>query len=187
MSSWIEGRLADPKRERKAREGSRVSLPYADWPLPRTLIGVLAGLFLGAVVLPLPVIALDPDLETYAGVIAAQGMLGVAFGATAVGVALLGFAVFFGLADAGGLLGPLLSLGFSRLIGCLAFGPVRFRGSLRERRAGQAADDSQGSDAHGEGSWFRSRKSEVGRQKIYFGLWTLDFGPWTETCNSDSL
>lgn len=87
MSSWVEGRLADPERERKDRDRSRPRLPYADWSLQRTLIGVLAGLFLGAVVLPLPVIALDPDLETYAGIIAAQGMLGVAFGATAVGVA----------------------------------------------------------------------------------------------------
>ncbi len=87
MTSWVEGRLADPDRERKDRDRSRSRLPYADWPLQRTLVGVLAGLFLGAVVLPLPVIALDPDLETYAGVIAAQGMLGLAFGTTAVGVA----------------------------------------------------------------------------------------------------
>lgn len=87
MSSWIEGRLGDPKRERRDRDRSRSLLPYADWPLPKTLIGLVAGLFLGAVVLPLPVIALDPDLDTYAGIIAAQGMLGIAFGATAVGVA----------------------------------------------------------------------------------------------------
>ncbi len=86
MSSWLDRRLASPERGTE-RDRFKSRLPYADWPLPRTLIGVLAGLVLGALVLPLPVLALDPDLETYAGVIVAQGMLGIAFGTAAVGVA----------------------------------------------------------------------------------------------------
>lgn len=87
MSSWTEGRLSHPERFKKKNPRFRTSLPRANWALPRTGFGVLVGLVLGAAVLPLPVMLLDPGLDTYAGVIAAQAALGVAFLATSVAVA----------------------------------------------------------------------------------------------------
>jgi len=65
-------------------------LPYADWPLSRTLIGFLAGLLLGALVLPAPVAIADPGLDTYGGLIAVQAILGVSFLLTALLVAGVG-------------------------------------------------------------------------------------------------
>lgn len=64
-----------------------VSLPYASWPLSRTLFGLMAGLLLGAVVLPVPVALADPGFDTYAGLIAAQALLGAAFLGTALFIA----------------------------------------------------------------------------------------------------
>lgn len=67
--------------------GRPAGLPYATWPLSRTLWGLFAGLMLGAVVLPVPVVLADPGLDTYAGLIAAQALLGAAFLGTALFIA----------------------------------------------------------------------------------------------------
>jgi membrane protease YdiL (CAAX protease family)/uncharacterized RDD family membrane protein YckC len=65
---------ATPEPETKS-PGAPGALPYADWPVSRTIWGVVAGLLLGGVFLPIPVLIADPDLDTYAGLIAAQAVL----------------------------------------------------------------------------------------------------------------
>lgn len=67
--------------------GRPAGLPYATWPLSRTLWGLFAGLLLGAAVLPVPVALADPGLDTYAGLIAAQALLGAAFLGTSLFIA----------------------------------------------------------------------------------------------------
>lgn len=62
-------------------------LPYATWPLARTVLGVVVGLLLGAVLLPAPVAIFDPSLDSYAALIVAQALLGAAFLGTALVVA----------------------------------------------------------------------------------------------------
>jgi membrane protease YdiL (CAAX protease family)/uncharacterized RDD family membrane protein YckC len=62
-------------------------LPYATWPVGRTVWGVLIGLALGGLLLPIPVIAADPELESTGGLIAVQAILGVTLIATALVVA----------------------------------------------------------------------------------------------------
>ena len=62
-------------------------LPFADWPIGRTVRGVLAGLFLGGLFLPIPVLIADPELDSHAGLIAVQAILGVTLIATALIVA----------------------------------------------------------------------------------------------------
>ncbi len=75
--------LTQHAREQPARDG----LPYATWPLARTILGLVVGLLLGAVLLPAPIAILDPGLDSYPGLIAAQTLLGVAFLGTAIVVA----------------------------------------------------------------------------------------------------
>ncbi|MGD9734146.1 MAG: lysostaphin resistance A-like protein [Solirubrobacterales bacterium] len=72
-----------PRGEDHGKQG----LPYATWPLVRTVLGVVAGLLLGSILLPAPVAILDPGLDSYAGLIAAQALLGAAFLGTALVVA----------------------------------------------------------------------------------------------------
>jgi membrane protease YdiL (CAAX protease family)/uncharacterized RDD family membrane protein YckC len=62
-------------------------LPYADWPLSRTVWGVVLGLVLGGVLLPVPILVADPELDTYGGLIAVQAVLGGTLIATALIVA----------------------------------------------------------------------------------------------------
>ena len=93
--------------------GRTAGLPYATWPLSRTLWGLFAGLLLGAVVLPVPVLLADPGLETYGGLIAAQALLGAAF---------LGAALF--TAKEGDGLGAALSRLGARRFGLGAIGLV---------------------------------------------------------------
>lgn len=83
-SGLTVARRAAGARGKRPPEGG---LPYATWPLSRTVLGVLGGLILGGVVLPAPVTLLDPGLDSYAGLIAAQALLGLAFLATAILVA----------------------------------------------------------------------------------------------------
>lgn len=103
MSYWTGGRLGTPERKR-AGVRPRAILPFANWSVPRTVAGAFGGLALGAAVLPLPVLILDPGIHTYAGMIAAQALLGVAFLVTAVMVAW----------GEGGLAGALGRLGIRR-------------------------------------------------------------------------
>ena len=65
-------------------------LPYADWPLSRTVWGVVAGLVLGGVLLPVPVLIADPELDTHGALIAVQTILGGTLVATALIVAAAG-------------------------------------------------------------------------------------------------
>lgn len=62
-------------------------LPYATWPLSRTLIGALGGLLIGGVLLPAPIAALDPGLESSGARLAAQALLGITFLGAAILVA----------------------------------------------------------------------------------------------------
>jgi membrane protease YdiL (CAAX protease family) len=62
-------------------------LPYATWPVGRTVWGVLIGLALGGLLLPIPVIAADPELESSGALIAVQAILGATLMATAMVVA----------------------------------------------------------------------------------------------------
>jgi membrane protease YdiL (CAAX protease family)/uncharacterized RDD family membrane protein YckC len=62
-------------------------LPYADWPTGRTVWGVVIGLALGGLLLPVPVIAADPELESSGALIAVQAILGATLIATALIVA----------------------------------------------------------------------------------------------------
>ncbi len=87
MSAWIDGQLAAAPPVAARRAPGPGGLPYATWPLSRTMLGLLIGLGLGAVVLPAPVAIADPGFETYAGLIAAQTLLGLAFLGTALVVA----------------------------------------------------------------------------------------------------
>jgi membrane protease YdiL (CAAX protease family) len=61
--------------------------PYANWDIRRTILGLLAGLVLGAVFAPLLVLPFDPDLDTAGARIAAQGLLEVTLIAVAIAVA----------------------------------------------------------------------------------------------------
>lgn len=62
-------------------------LPYVDWPLPRTVWGVVLGLVLGGVLLPVPVLIADPELKSYGGLIAVQAILGATLIVTSLIVA----------------------------------------------------------------------------------------------------
>ena len=62
-------------------------LPYATWPLRQTVWGLFAGLLLGALLLPIPVLIADPELESHGGLIAVQSILGATLIITAVAVA----------------------------------------------------------------------------------------------------
>jgi len=90
VSGWVGGQQIAVPPSTAARRRGRGRLPYVEWPLSRPLLGLLIGLGLGAVVLPLPVAIADPGLETYAGLITAQALLGAAFLATALLVARTG-------------------------------------------------------------------------------------------------
>jgi len=87
VSGWVDGRQIAAPLPDAGRHRGPGGLPYVNWPLSRTMLGLLIGLGLGAVVLPLPVVIADPGLETYAGLIAAQALLGGAFLVTALLVA----------------------------------------------------------------------------------------------------
>ena len=88
-SSLGNGQAAGRPRPTASRSPvkSRERLPYATWPLSRTILGLVVGLLLGEVLLPAPLALLDRGLDSYPGLIAAQTLLGMAFLATAVVVA----------------------------------------------------------------------------------------------------
>jgi membrane protease YdiL (CAAX protease family) len=65
----------------------RPRLPFADWPLRRTVWGVVVGLGLGGLFLPIPVLIVDPDLESHWALIAVQAILGATMIMTALVVA----------------------------------------------------------------------------------------------------
>src|SRR5437868_6261318 len=68
--------------------------------------------------------------------------------AAAVGVAVGGLGVFFGLADAGGVFGALGGFGGSRLFNRVTFSTIRFGRALRRSSRCQAADNSERCNAH---------------------------------------
>lgn len=78
---------ADPAESGGRPDSAPKGLPYADWPLPRTVLGLFAGLLIGGVLLPAPVALLDPGIDTYGGLIAVQTLLSLAFLGTAILVA----------------------------------------------------------------------------------------------------
>ena len=62
-------------------------LPAIGWDLSATIWGLLGGLVIGGIFAPLLVLPFDPDLDTDAGILVAQGLFGATLVAFAVGVA----------------------------------------------------------------------------------------------------
>jgi membrane protease YdiL (CAAX protease family) len=60
--------------------------PYATWDIRRTVLGVLAGLLIGGLITPIPVLIFDPHLDTTAGKVVYQALFEVTLMATAIGV-----------------------------------------------------------------------------------------------------
>jgi membrane protease YdiL (CAAX protease family)/uncharacterized RDD family membrane protein YckC len=82
-----ESRAAERDHEQPGDAPPRTSsggLPYADWPVGRTLRAVILGILLGGLVLPIPVIVVDPELESHGALIAVQAILGATFVATSL-------------------------------------------------------------------------------------------------------
>jgi uncharacterized protein len=65
----------------------RGRLPAIGWDLSATMWGLLGGLVIGGVFAPLLVLPFDPDLDTDAGLLVAQGVFGATLVVFAVGVA----------------------------------------------------------------------------------------------------
>lgn len=61
--------------------------PYASWDIRHTLLGVVAGLVLGGLIAPIPVLLFDPHLDSTAGLLVAQALLEVTLIAVSIGVA----------------------------------------------------------------------------------------------------
>ena len=77
------GRPAAPPPEPSPPRQGR-SLPYADWPVGRTVRAVIAGILLGGLLLPVPVLIADPELDSHAARIGVQAILGLTLIATAL-------------------------------------------------------------------------------------------------------
>jgi uncharacterized protein len=73
-------------RGAESRPGLRGRLPDISWSVKDTFWGLIAGLIL-AVLVPVVVIPFDPDLESDAGLLVAQGLFGLCLLAVPLGIA----------------------------------------------------------------------------------------------------